>query len=116
MASAGEKASTLEVPAPVRDRATVVTSITLLLIAAAAWADVIRATLGTPDMMMTMFMPLAWPDALAFVAGWAIMMTAMMLPSALPMIALYGAIQRRDGATASKGVPMAVFTGVYLAV
>ena len=40
----------------VRDRATVVTSVILLLIAAVAWVDVVRSSLGDPDMMMTMFM------------------------------------------------------------
>jgi len=55
-------------------------------------------------------------DPLAFVAGWAVMMTAMMLPGAMPMIALYGAIQRRAADASVKGVPVAVFTLVYLAV
>jgi len=100
----------------VRDRATVATSIVLLLIAAVAWIDVIRSSLGAPDMMMTMFMPVTISDGLAFVVSWGIMMTAMMLPSALPMIGLYGATQRREAATAPKGAPVAVFTLVYLAV
>jgi predicted metal-binding membrane protein len=102
--------------APVRDRAAVVTSISLLLIAVVAWVDVIRSSLGAPDMMMTMFMPVTMSDGLAFVASWAIMMTAMMLPSALPMIGLYGATQRGEAAIAPRGAPVAVFTAVYLAV
>jgi predicted metal-binding membrane protein len=101
---------------PVRDRAVVGTSISLLLIAAAAWIDVIRSSLGAPDMMMSMFMPMTLSDGLAFVASWGVMMTAMMLPSALPMIGLYGATQRREARTAPRGVPVAVFTLVYLAV
>jgi predicted metal-binding membrane protein len=101
---------------PVRDRAAVVTSTILLLIAAVAWVDVIRSSLGAPDMMMTMFMPMTMVDGLAFVASWGVMMTAMMLPSALPMIGLYGATQRGEAATAPTGVPVAVFTLVYLAV
>jgi predicted metal-binding membrane protein len=100
----------------IRDRATVVTSVILLLIAAAAWVDVIRASLGDPDMMMTMFMPMTVSDGLAFVASWGIMMTAMMLPSALPMIALYGATQRGAAALGPRGVPVVVFAFVYLAV
>jgi predicted metal-binding membrane protein len=100
----------------VRDRAALVTSIVLLVIAAVAWVDVIRSSLGTPDMMMTMFMPLTISDGFAFVASWGIMMAAMMLPSALPMISLYGATQRREAATGSRGAPVAVFTLVYLAV
>ena len=102
--------------APVRDRAAVVTSISLLLIAAVAWADVLRSSLGAPDMMMTMFMPVTLSDGLAFVASWGVMMTAMMLPSALPMIGLYAATQRGEAAPGPRGAPVAVFTLVYLAV
>jgi len=111
-----------EMPAPrpplaaVRDRATVITSVILLLIAAVAWVEVIRSSLGTPDMMMRMFMPMTIADALAFVASWGVMMTAMMLPSALPMIGLYGATQKGGAGAATPGVPVGVFTLVYLAV
>jgi len=100
----------------VRDRATIITSIILLLLAAVAWVDVIQSSLQTPDMMMTMFMPATLAGAITFIAGWAVMMTAMMLPSALPMIALYGATQRREALTAPRGVPVALFTLVYLTV
>jgi predicted metal-binding membrane protein len=100
----------------VRDRAAAVTSVILLLIAAVAWVDLVRSSLGDPDMMMTMFMPMTVSDGLAFVASWGIMMTAMMLPSALPMIGLYGATQRGAAAPGPRGVPVAVFAFVYLAV
>jgi predicted metal-binding membrane protein len=98
----------------VPDRAARVTSILLLLIAAVAWVDVIRSSLGAPDMMMTMFMPVTLADGLAFVASWGVMMVAMMLPSALPMIGLYGAMLR--GGAVPRGAPIAAFTLVYLAV
>jgi predicted metal-binding membrane protein len=101
---------------PDRDRVSVGTSMALLVITAVAWVVVIRSSLGTPDMMMTMFMPLTISDGLAFVASWGIMMAAMMLPSALPMIRLYDATQRRGAATAATGAPVAVFTLVYLVV
>jgi len=65
-------------------------------------------------MMMTMPMPITVVDGLAFVVSWAVMMTAMMLPSTLPMITLYGAIQRRAVGATATGVPVAVFTLVYL--
>jgi predicted metal-binding membrane protein len=100
---------------PVRDRATVATSVVLLLFAAAAWVDVVRSSLGAPDMMMTMFMPVTVSDGLAFVVSWAVMMTAMMLPSALPMIALYNGTQRGEPAT-PRSVRVSMFTIVYLAV
>jgi predicted metal-binding membrane protein len=100
----------------VRDRATVVSSVILLLLAAVAWVDVVRSSLGDQDMMMTMFMPMTVSDGLAFVASWGIMMTAMMLPSALPMIGLYAATQRGAVDSGPRGVPVALFTLVYLAV
>src|SRR5262245_7153274 len=100
----------------IREPAARVTSIVLLVIAAVAWADVIRSSFAAQDMMMTMFMPLTMADGLMFVASWGIMMAAMMLPSALPMIGLYGAIVRGGAATAPRGVPIAVFTLVYLSV
>jgi len=105
-----------ELPVPAHDRAALATSILLLLIAAVAWVDVIRSSLGTPDMMMTMFMPPTMADGLTFVVSWGIMMAAMMLPSAVPMIGLYGATLRGRTTTTPEGVPVAVFTLVYLAV
>jgi predicted metal-binding membrane protein len=45
-----------------------------------------------------------------------VMMAAMMLPSALPMIALYGAVQRKASGDGTRGVHVAVFTMTYLAV
>ena len=112
------------------DRATALTSILLLILAAAAWVSVLRSSLHGDDMMMTMPMPVTWADGITFVLGWGVMMTAMMLPSALPMIALYGAIRRGKvggGSTerpepaavaggATHGVPVAGFTAVYLLV
>src|SRR5262249_5600238 len=88
--------------------------VVVLLIAACAWISVLVSAAGGPDMMMTMPMPATLADGLAFVGSWAIMMAAMMLPSALPMITLYGAIQRREAPAAAGGVPVAVFVLVYL--
>jgi predicted metal-binding membrane protein len=104
-----------EDPVPVRDGVTVLTSAVLLLIAVAAWVSVVRSGLQGDDMMMTMPMPATVADGLGFVVSWGVMMTAMMLPSALPMISLYGATQRGP-ARATRGVPVAVFTLVYLAL
>jgi predicted metal-binding membrane protein len=96
---------------PVRDRATILTSAVLLLIAAAAWVFVV---LSSGHDHMAMAMPLTVGGGFAYVAGWTVMMTAMMLPSALPMIALYGVIRRSAAGVAAKGAPAAVFTLVYL--
>lgn len=97
-----------------RDRVTVLTSVVVLAIAAAAWVSVVRSGLRGDDMMMTMPMPATVADGLAFVGGWGIMMAAMMLPSALPMISLYAAVRRGAAGSAGSGVPAAVFTAVYL--
>jgi predicted metal-binding membrane protein len=97
-----------------RGRATVLTSLVLLVIAAAAWVSVVRASLRGDDMMMTMPMPVTAADGLAFVAGWGVMMTAMMLPSALPMISLYAALRRGAGGAPAPGVSVAGFTAVYV--
>lgn len=110
----GRVVSAGEEPVPVRDRVTVLTSVVLLLVAGAAWASVVRSALRGDDMMMTMPMPATAADGLAFVVSWAVMMTAMMLPSALPMISLYGAIQRGSAGPAKRGMPVAVFTLIYL--
>jgi predicted metal-binding membrane protein len=101
-------------PVPVRDRVTVLASVALLLVAAAAWVSVLRSGLAGDDMMMTMPMPATVADGVTFVIGWGVMMTAMMLPSALPMIALYGAIRRGATGAAGGGVPVTVFTLEYL--
>ena len=101
-------------PVLVRDRTTLLTSVLLLLVAAAAWVFVVLSSVHGEDMAMPM--PLSIPDGLVFTTCWAVMMTAMMLPSALPTITLYGAMQRGAVAAGTKGVPVAVFTLVYLGV
>jgi predicted metal-binding membrane protein len=55
-------------------------------------------------------------DGAAYVASWAVMMAAMMLPSALPMIGLYGAIQRKAPDDGVRGVHVSLFAATYLAV
>ena len=104
--------ATSQDPVLIRDRATVLTSAILLLVAAAAWVFVVLSSVHGDDMAMAM--PMSISDGLVFTMCWAVMMTAMMLPSALPMISLYGAMQRGAGAAGTNGVPAAVFTLVYL--
>ena len=99
-------------PVLIRDRTTALASAILLLVAAAAWVFVVLSSVHGEDMAMAM--PMSISGALVFMICWAVMMTAMMLPSALPMIALYGAMQRRAVAADTKSVPVAVFTLVYL--
>ncbi len=99
-------------PVLIRDRSTALASAILLLVAAAAWVFVVLSSVRGDDMAMAM--PLSISGGLVFTMCWAVMMTAMMLPSALPMVALYGAMQRGAVGADTKGVPQTVFTLVYL--
>jgi len=108
----GPLSSTSQDPVLVRDRTTVLTSAILLLVAAVAWVFVVLSSVHGEDMAMAM--PMSISAGLVFTACWAVMMTAMMLPSALPMIALYGAMQRGAVAPGTRGVPVAAFTLMYL--
>ena len=97
-----------------RNRATVLTYLCLLLVAAAAWAYVLFSPMPTDDMAgMDMAMTPTVIEGLAFVAAWAVMMAAMMLPSALPMIGLYAATQR-NASPGRRVVSVALFTTIYL--
>ena len=93
----------------------------LLILAAVAWLVLLQqagmgmAAPASGDGMAEMW---AWPTpgaALAYLGAWGVMMAAMMLPSAIPMIALYGAMQRRAPQKGQLGLPAALFTLVYLA-
>ena len=93
------------------------TYVVLLVLAAAAWAHVVWMAMTDEMAGMDMVMTPSLLDGIAFVAAWGIMMAAMMLPSALPMIGLYAATHRTlPVAPVAAGVPVAVFTSIYLAV
>jgi len=97
-----------------RTRATVLTYVFLLLVAAAAWAHVLLSPTATDDMAgMDMAMTPTIVEGLAFVGAWEVMMAAMMLPSALPMMGLYAATQRNTG-SGRQAVRIALFTLTYL--
>ena len=70
-----------------RDRTTVLTYAALLVIAAAAWGQVLWSASAHDDMM---------------------------LPSAMPMIALYAATQRAEPSAVARAAAVARFTLVYL--
>src|SRR5262249_11403205 len=91
------------------DRAVVLASGGLLVLAAAGWARVLLVPMVADMPGMGMVMTPAVADGLAYVAAWTIMMAAMMLPSALPMIGLYAAMQRNTspGARLVAGPPLA---------
>jgi predicted metal-binding membrane protein len=100
-----------------RDSASLTTYALLLALAALAWAQVVlgmRATGGHEAMAGMAGASLR--DGAAYVASWAVMMAAMMLPSALPMIGLYGAVQRKAPDAGARGVHVTLFAATYLAV
>jgi predicted metal-binding membrane protein len=102
-------------PVVTHDRATRLTCGLLLVVAAACWVDVV-AGMGSHASMAMEPMAGTLAEAGAYVVSWGVMMAAMMLPSALPIIALYGALQRKATGGASRGVPVALFALVYLLV
>src|SRR3989441_2406615 len=98
-----------------RTRATVLTYVVLLLVAAAAWAHVLFSPTATDDMSgMDVVMTPTVVEGLAFVGAWGVMMAAMMLPSALPMMGLYAATQRNTTGPGGQAVRIGLFTLTYL--
>ncbi|MGH7326119.1 MAG: DUF2182 domain-containing protein [Candidatus Rokuibacteriota bacterium] len=100
-------------PLAIRDPTTILTCALLLAITAVAWIQVV-SSMGSHSHGAMTAMPTLLAHSVAYVASWAVMMAAMMLPSALPMIALYGAIQRNAVGTGARGVHVALFTLMYL--
>jgi len=97
-----------------RDRATVLTTLFLLVTAAAAWAQVLVLPMAMGDMAgMEMAMSPTVVDGVGYVAAWAVMMAAMMLPSASPMIRLYAATLRNTPSAWAKVVRIGLFTFMY---
>ena len=100
-----------------RDRATVLTTVSLLVIAAAAWAHVLVVPMATDDMAgMEMAMSPTLVDGVAYVTAWGVMMAAMMLPSALPMIRLYAATLRNVASAWGKTARIGLFAIMYLGI
>jgi predicted metal-binding membrane protein len=96
-------------------------AIALLVLAATAWASLIRMRSGmAPAGGAAMAMPgmHGWSvlESLQLFLMWATMMVAMMLPSAAPVILLVAAIERRRRERASPAVPTAIFAAGYLVV
>jgi predicted metal-binding membrane protein len=93
-----------------RDRTTLLTGGVLVVVALAAWAQLVLQ----PGMATASMLDLT--EAIGFLVAWGIMMVAMMLPSAIPMIALYGVVQRNAASSGQKGLSEVWFALVYIAV
>ena len=88
---------------------------TLLVLAGAAWAFVLRQSQGMDDMghhHLDLTMGMAVP---VFLAMWVVMMAAMMFPASAPMILAFVRMQARRGAS-MRQVRTAVFVAAYLLV
>src|SRR5579859_1675935 len=82
-----------------RDRTMLITGGLLVLVALAAWVElIVQPSMATPAMP-------DFVEAVGFLVAWGIMMVAMMLPSAVPMIALYGAVRRNAAKSGQNSLP-----------
>jgi predicted metal-binding membrane protein len=98
-----------------RDRAVIITYVTLLVVTAAAWIHVVWSAAHMEDMGdMVMPMSPTMSEGAFFVVAWTVMMAAMMLPSASPMIALYAATQRNVRRALARTMAVSAFTLVYV--
>lgn len=106
-----------EQPHPLPRERTLIIGV-LLVLAAAAWAVVIRQSLAPRDDAMGMHanaltMGMAAP---LFLAIWVAMMVAMMFPAAAPMILTFSTVQRGKQQRGQSLVPTWLFIGSYLVV
>lgn len=89
--------------------------LSLLGIAALAWARTYRETQG---MSCVMTMPEMhgpwWVGGPLYMASWAVMMAAMMLPAITPMVLLFARVSRGRGARASAAAPWLFVLGYVL--
>lgn len=87
----------------------------LLVLAAAAWALLIRQG-GGPDMGMAMATPTRGLRAPLFLAIWVVMMVAMMFPTAAPMIVTFHRVQAGKQRRGETFVSTWVFVAAYMLV
>lgn len=81
--------------------------VTLLVLAAAAWALLVwQSSMVDDDEMMDPTMGMAAP---VFLAIWVAMMVAMMFPTAMPMILTFAHVQAGKAARDQATVPVGIF-------
>ena len=85
----------------------------LILLAAAAWAVLVRQSLMMDDEDMGLAMGMSAP---LFVAIWAAMMVAIMFPTAAPMILMFARIQSNRQERRQVLVPTWLFISSYLVI
>jgi predicted metal-binding membrane protein len=92
--------------------------LSLLLLAAAAWAVLVWQSEGLDTEHMDHVEMLTTMDmrAALFLAIWAAMMVAIMFPTAAPMILTFARVQAGRRQQGKPVVPTWIFTGTYLAL
>src|SRR4051812_35010534 len=85
--------------------------IVLIGLASAAWIALIRQSVATEKMGLTMGM-----SGPVFVVFWVTMMVAMMFPAAAPMVLTFARVQANKRAQLQAFVPTWIFVGGYLVV
>jgi predicted metal-binding membrane protein len=94
-----------------RGRNTILVS--LLVLAASAWATLIWQYARADGQMMGLTMGLGAP---LFIAIWVVMMVAMMFPTAAPMILMFARVHASKRERGQSFVPTWVFVGSYMVV
>jgi predicted metal-binding membrane protein len=87
--------------------------VTLLALAAVAWALLVWQASNASPMGMSPTMGLAAP---VFLAIWVLMMVAMMFPTAAPMILTFARVQASKRQRGAVFVPTWIFVAAYLVV
>ena len=87
--------------------------VTLLTLAAVAWAVLWWQSSTSGDTMMSLTMGMSAP---LFIAVWIVMMVAMMFPTAAPMILMFQRVQAGRRARQQSHVGVWLFTGTYLVI
>jgi predicted metal-binding membrane protein len=93
----------------------------LVIIAALAWAHLLRLAVAMPDRssmpsMPGMDMPWSATEFVVAFAMWAVMMVAMMVPSAMPLLLMFATINRQRRVERQPAISTLVFLAGYLAV
>lgn len=87
--------------------------VSLLLLAAGAWALLALQSANMNDDMMSLTMGMGAP---LFIAIWVTMMVAMMFPTAAPMIMTFARVQENRETQGRAFVPTWIFVGSYVVV
>ena len=104
---------------PWRERAAFLATVLVVLLLSWWWiAAMARDMYGAMDGSSAWMMTSIWDGThlLLLWTMWAVMMAAMMLPSAWPMLAMYGALARKQSSSGQASSHLYLFSGGYVLV